>query len=95
MGRPSGFMTIGWLLLAATGYFFLVPLIFPLPVSACIPRVLAILSLLPMAVGLLGMLKRPLDRKAATGIAQLASSSCWRPSPSLVDGYLIDLAAHP
>jgi len=26
MGRLSGFMTIGWLLLAATGYFFIAPL---------------------------------------------------------------------
>ena len=93
MGRASGFMTIGWLLVAATGYFFIVPLFFPLPVRLD-PRVLGLLSLLPMAVGLWGMLRRPLERKAATGIAtgiviMLAAFSIF------VDGYLIYLAAHP
>jgi len=51
------------------------------------------LSLLPMAVGLVGMLRRPLERKAATGIATgivilLAVFSIF------VDGYLIYLVAH-
>ena len=92
MGRASGFMTIGWLLLAATGYFFIAPLFFPLPVRLD-PRVLGGLSLLPMAVGLVGMLRRPLERKAATGIATgivilLVAFSIF------VDGYLIYLVAH-
>lgn len=93
MGRASGFMLIGWLLLTATGYFFITPLFFPLPVRVD-PRVLGLLSLLPMAVGLVGMLRRPLERKAATGIAtgiviMLAAFSIF------VDSYLIYLAAHP
>jgi hypothetical protein len=42
-----------------------------------------------MAVGLVGMLRRPLERKAATGIViMLAAFSIF------VDGYLVYLAVH-
>ena len=90
-GRASGFTIIAWLLLAATGYFFLSPLFFPRQVQMD-PRVLGILSLLPLGVGLFGMWKRPLDRLAATRIAagivlMLVAFSIF------VDGYLLYLAA--
>ena len=89
MGRAPGFTTIGCLLLAATGYFFLSPIFFPWQVRMD-PRVLGVLSLLPSGVGLFGLLKRPLERQAATEIAtgiviMLAAFSIF------VDGYLIYL----
>jgi 1,4-dihydroxy-2-naphthoate octaprenyltransferase len=89
MGRASAFKTIGWLLVTATGYFFLSPIFFPRQVWMD-PRVLGVLSLLPMGVGLLGMLRRPLERQAATRIAagiviMLAVFSIF------VDGYLLYL----
>ena len=93
MGRASGFTIIGCLLVAATGYFLLAPLFYHQP-AGFDARVLGVLSLLPMGVGLLGMLRRPLERQAATGIATgivitLAAFSL------LADGYLIYLAIHP
>jgi 1,4-dihydroxy-2-naphthoate polyprenyltransferase len=92
MGRASGFRIIGGLLVAATIYFFVSPLFFPLQ-GRMEPRVLGVLSLLPMGMGLLGMLRRPLERRAATGIATgivilLAAFSIF------VDGYLIYLTTH-
>ena len=91
MGRASGFTTIGWLLVAATAYFFLSPIFFPRQVWMD-PRVLGVLSFLPLGVGIFGMLSRPLERQAATKIAtgiviMLATFSLF------VDGYLIYLAA--
>jgi 1,4-dihydroxy-2-naphthoate octaprenyltransferase len=92
MGRASGFSAIAGLLMAATGYFFLAPLFFPGQVRMD-TRILGVLSLLPLAVGLWGVVKRPLERQAATWIATgtvmtLAAFSI------LVDGYLIYLVIH-
>jgi 1,4-dihydroxy-2-naphthoate octaprenyltransferase len=63
-GRRFGFTAIGSLLLIATGFFFLIPYIYPhmLPLDF---RLLGILSLLPLGMGILGMVKRPADRKTA------------------------------
>jgi 1,4-dihydroxy-2-naphthoate octaprenyltransferase len=90
IGRSRGFTIIGWLLVAATGYFFLSPIFFPRQVQMD-PRVLGVLSFLPLGVGLFGMLRRPLDRQEATRIAagiviMLAAFSLF------VDGYLLYLA---
>jgi 1,4-dihydroxy-2-naphthoate octaprenyltransferase len=90
MGRASGFTTIAWLLVAATVYFFLSPLFFSRQVHMD-PRVLGVLSLLPLGAGLFGMLRRPLDRPAATRMAtwiviMLVAFSI------IVDGYLLYLA---
>ena len=90
IGRASGFTLIGWLLVAATVYFFLSPIFFPRQVYMD-PRIVGVLSFLPLGVGLFGMLRRPLDRPAATRIAtgiviMLAAFSIF------VDGYLLYLA---
>ncbi|HEX7621864.1 MAG TPA: prenyltransferase, partial [Anaerolineales bacterium] len=67
-GRLFGFTIIGWLFLAATTYFFM----FPIFDKRQIPldfRIIGLLSLLPMATGVFGMLKRPIAREPATRIA--------------------------
>lgn len=86
MGRPAGFTTIGVLLIAATGYFFLAPTFFALPGSFD-ARVAGLLSLLPLSTGLAGMAKRPLERAEATRIATgiVVSLAIFS---FLVDGYL-------
>jgi len=63
-GRGFGFITIGSLLLVATGFFFCVPVLYshPLPVDF---RFLGFLSLLPLGMGVVGMVKRPADRQTA------------------------------
>ena len=67
-GREFGFTLVGWLLFAATVYFFVFPIFYErkIPVKF---RVLGLLSLLPLRVGIFGMLKRPVDRIIATRIA--------------------------
>ena len=68
-GRRTGFVAIGLLLLAATGYFFLLYGIKnSLPVDF---RPIAALSLLPLLPGLWGLIRQPEDRHLATQIATL------------------------
>ena len=63
-GRRFGFTAIGLLLLIVTGYFFLTPYLYShmLPLDF---RLLGIFSLLPLAMGFLGLFKRPTDRQTA------------------------------
>lgn len=63
-GRRFGFTAIGSLLLFATGYFFLIPYLYSymLPLDF---RLLGMFSLLPLAVGFLGLVKRPVNRQTA------------------------------
>jgi len=90
MGRNFGFISVGWLLLTATSYFFIFPIFYKkqIPVDF---RVLGLLSLLPLGTGITGMVMRPIDRKRATRIAtwiviMLAAFSIF------VDSYLFYLA---
>jgi len=63
-GRRFGFTAIGSLLLIATGYFFLIPYLYSymLPLDF---RLLGMFSLLPLAMGFLGLVKRPTERQTA------------------------------
>lgn len=63
-GRKFGFTAIGSLLLIATGYFFLIPYLYSytLPLDF---RILGLFSLLPLAMGFLGWVKRPTGRQIA------------------------------
>jgi 1,4-dihydroxy-2-naphthoate octaprenyltransferase len=91
-GRSFGFSFVGTCLLAATGYFF----IFPLLSMGQVPmdfHILGLLSLLPLSAGMVGLIRRPLLREPATWIAiwtviSLAVFSI------LADGYLVFLAIH-
>lgn len=68
MGRGFGFTAAGLLLLAATGFFFCVPYLS----SQALPlnfHFLGFLSLLPLGAGIFGMVKRPVERQAATRLA--------------------------
>lgn len=64
-GRGFGFTAAGSLLLVATGLFFYLPYLQP-HAFALDFRILGYFSLLPLGPGILGMLKRPLDRQTAT-----------------------------
>ena len=91
-GRGFGFIVVGTCLLAATGYFF----IFPILSIGQVPldfHILGLLSLLPLSVGMVGLIKKPLQREPATRIAiwtvlTLAVFSIF------TDGYLIFLVIH-
>ena len=90
-GRGFGFMVIGWLLLAVTGYFFFFHRFYPrqLPLDF---RIVGYLSLLPLLPGLLGMIMKPAEKQPAAKIATwivitLAAFSIF------VDGYLLYLAS--
>jgi 1,4-dihydroxy-2-naphthoate octaprenyltransferase len=92
MGRGVGFTIVGSCLLAATGYFFVFPLLSrgQLPLDF---HILGLLSLLPLSVGIVGLIQKPLQREPATRIAiwtvlTLAIFSI------LADGYLIFLVIH-
>lgn len=63
-GRRFGFTAIGSLMLIATGYFFLVPDLYSymLPLDF---RLLGMFSLLPLAIGFVGLVKRPVNRQTA------------------------------
>ena len=63
-GRGFGFTAIGSLLLVATGFFFCVPMLYSHPLSLDF-RFLGFLSLLPLGMGVFGMVKRPADRQTA------------------------------
>jgi 1,4-dihydroxy-2-naphthoate octaprenyltransferase len=67
-GRGFGFSAAGGLLLAATGFFFCIPWLRP-PDPALNFRLLGLFSLLPLGPGLLGLLKRPPNRRTATWLA--------------------------
>ncbi len=63
-GRRFGFTAIGLLMLIATGYFFLIPYLYSHPLSLDF-RLLGMFSLLPLAMGFLGLVKRPVNRQTA------------------------------
>ena len=67
-GRRFGFTGVGACLLAATGYFFIFPWLSPwqIPIDFYI---LGLLSLLPLGVGMFGLIKQPLDQESGTRIA--------------------------
>jgi 1,4-dihydroxy-2-naphthoate octaprenyltransferase len=91
LGRRRGFMLTGGLLLAASIYFFLSPLIFHR--LAVDPRVIGVFSFLPMAVGAWGMLRQPLERNAATRIA-IAMMASMVAFALIVNAYLVYLIFH-
>ena len=67
IGRKLGFTLIGLSLIAATGYFFILPRFHsPSPMDF---RVAGGLSLLPLLPGLWGLVRRPMERQPATQIA--------------------------
>ncbi len=66
-GRRVGFGISGALLLSASVYFFLLPVLFP--ASPADGRILGLLSLLPAVFGLAGLLLHPAQRLSATRLA--------------------------
>ena len=85
-GRGFGFTVIAVSLLLATLFFFC----FPWLTSRIYPldfRFLGILSLLPLAAGCIGLLRRPIEKRLATrivnGIMIAIAAFCF-----LVDGYM-------
>jgi 1,4-dihydroxy-2-naphthoate octaprenyltransferase len=93
LGRGFGFGAIGWSLLAATVYFFLLPGFYSMPLPVDL-RVLGLFSLLPAGVGLFGVWRKPLEREAATKIAVGVIISLVM-FALLVDSYLFSLAIWP
>jgi 1,4-dihydroxy-2-naphthoate octaprenyltransferase len=73
-GRRFGFTAVGLFLLAATVCFMFLARL-PDQQPALDFRVFLLLSLLPLAAGTVGVLRRPADRLAATRIANLIVSS--------------------
>lgn len=67
-GRGFAFRTIGWLLIAASSYFFLLPVLSTkqLPLD---PFILGLFSLLPVRMGAPGMMKPPLEREPSVRMA--------------------------
>jgi len=92
LGRPAGFTIMGLLLLGASAYFFLSPRFVPAS-GVFQPWVMGCLSLLPLCVGLTGMIRRPAEQQTATPIAigLVISSTVFI---LLADGYLAWLAIH-
>jgi uncharacterized BrkB/YihY/UPF0761 family membrane protein len=90
-GRSFGFTAIGFLLLAATVYFFIFSqfLVQRIPIDL---GVFGLFSLLPLSMGLWGMVRRPLERKPATRIA-IGIVGALVLFGILVDGYLFYLTA--
>jgi 1,4-dihydroxy-2-naphthoate octaprenyltransferase len=91
-GRRFGFSLVGICLFAATGYFF----IFPSLSMEQIPldlHILGILSLLPFSAGMVGLIRKPLQREPATRIAIWTVLSLAVFS-FLANGYLIFLVIH-
>jgi 1,4-dihydroxy-2-naphthoate octaprenyltransferase len=88
-GRRFGFSMVGICLLAATGYFF----IFPALSIGRVPlnlHILGLLSLLPLSAGVIGLIRKPLQREPATRIAIWTVLSLVIFS-ILINGYLIFL----
>jgi 1,4-dihydroxy-2-naphthoate octaprenyltransferase len=91
-GRGFGFSLVGTCLLAATGYFF----IFPSLSMGQVPldlHVLGMLSLLPLSAGMVGLIRKPIQREPATRIAIWTVLSLVVFS-ILANGYLIFLVIH-
>jgi 1,4-dihydroxy-2-naphthoate polyprenyltransferase len=89
-GRSFGFILLGVSLLIATGYFFcfqwLSSRTYPLDF-----RLLGFLSLLPLGAGVMGMLKKPIERKKAIRIVGWIVFTLAI-SLALMDGYMVYLA---
>ena len=91
-GRSFGFRVVGICLLAASGYFF----IFPSLSTGHVPldfHILGVLSLLPLSAGMVGLIKKPLQREPATRIA-IWTVLCLAVFSILTDGYLVFLVIH-
>ncbi|MBE0516057.1 MAG: prenyltransferase [Methanophagales archaeon] len=73
-GRRFGFLVIGFLLSLATLSFLLTSLINWLPAVIDL-RVIALLSLLPLSLGIQGLLTQPTERAPATKLVTSALSS--------------------
>jgi 1,4-dihydroxy-2-naphthoate octaprenyltransferase len=91
-GRAFGFVVVGISLILASLFFFC----FPWLSSRSYPldfRFLGLLSLLPLAAGIIGVIKKPLERQPATRIvnATIISLAAFF---ILTDIYLIVLATH-
>ena len=91
-GRRFAFSLIGACLLAATAYFFIFPSL-PMRQVPLDLHILGLLSLLPLCVGLVGMIRRPLQREPATRIVIWTVLSLLVFSV-LANGYLIYLVIH-
>ena len=78
--------------IGATGYFFLFPALSMRQVPLDL-HILGLLSLLPLSAGMLGLIKRPLQREPATRIAIWTVLSLVVFS-ILANGYLIFLVIH-
>jgi 1,4-dihydroxy-2-naphthoate polyprenyltransferase len=88
-GREFGFKLIGISVVLATISFLIIPLtnLFPQIIDF---RVLALISLIPLSLGLYALWKRPVDKKNATKLATLNIGSLfaiW----ILINGYFIYL----
>ncbi len=90
LGRGFGFTAIAAAFLLATLFFFGFPLLAPrtYPVDL---RLLGLLSLIPLGVGCLAALKRPVERRSATRMVD-AIMVALAVFCILVDGYLVTLA---
>jgi 1,4-dihydroxy-2-naphthoate polyprenyltransferase len=75
-GREFGFELIAISGLLATVSFLLIPLtgLYPTIIDF---RILALISLIPLSLGIIGLLKRPSDRESATNLATLDISSVF------------------
>lgn len=88
-GRSFGFTVTAICLLAATLYFFAFPLFYSRPVPVNL-HILGVFSLLPLALGIWGVLQRPAERQPATKLAIVIMAALVL-FAVLVDGYLIYL----
>jgi 1,4-dihydroxy-2-naphthoate octaprenyltransferase len=88
-GRRFGFSLVGTCLLAATGYFFIFPSLYMGRVPLDL-HILGLLSLVPLSAGVVGLIRKPLQREPATRIAIWTVLSLVIFS-ILVNGYLIFL----
>lgn len=75
-GREFGFKLIGIAVILATTSFLILPLtnLFPQIIDF---RILTLISLVPLSLGILGMWKKPVDKKTATKIATLNVASLF------------------
>ncbi len=75
-GREFGFKLIGIAVVLATISFLIIPLtnLFPPIIDF---RILALISLVPLSLGLWGLWKKPVDKKTATKLATLNVASLF------------------